>query len=240
MRCCLVLILPLLVVSALTSCDFVIAVPVTKKWISYGNVGLRVTQRGDRYGGKLFWLRKDGSPFHVLFRHADGKTLYNLKIENQLQGGTGDSSADYLAAETLRYAVSSQRQDVEAGRYQVRDLVTGTEEIGGKTFHKLECYIIFPDGWEARAALFVVGLPPGPEFEGGLKVITAHTLMLHYQAGTASPPLGGLSIEAGPHRVLECKLARLEGAARLPAGRNRMDPGVAESLRNLQENEFLE
>ena len=61
------LILSPVVFSALTGCDYVRAEPVTKRWISYGTVGLEVTKRADRYGGKLYWLSKNGEEFRDAF-----------------------------------------------------------------------------------------------------------------------------------------------------------------------------
>ena len=61
MRCYVLFLL--LVFPALTSCDFVLAEPVTKRWISYGKIGVQVTQRSSVYGGKLYWLSKDGNRF---------------------------------------------------------------------------------------------------------------------------------------------------------------------------------
>ncbi len=84
MRCCILVLL--LVFPALTSCDYVWAEPVTKRWISYGNVGLEVTKRADRYGGKLYWLSKDGERFldafsGGLFDDQTGTLVFPLALK---------------------------------------------------------------------------------------------------------------------------------------------------------------
>lgn len=65
MRC--VFLLPLLVFPLLTGCDYLLAEPISKRWISYGAVGLEVTKTADRYGGRLYWLSKDGERFRDPF-----------------------------------------------------------------------------------------------------------------------------------------------------------------------------
>lgn len=72
MRCCCILILILLVLTGLTGCSDVFAEPVKTKWISYGNVGLEVTQRGSRYGGMLHWLTSDGQRFRARSAFSGG------------------------------------------------------------------------------------------------------------------------------------------------------------------------
>ena len=88
MRCCCVLILALLVFPGLTSCDYVFAEPVTKRWISYGNIGVEITKRADRYSGKLHWLSTDGQRFrhrsafsNGLFDDQKGTLVFDLALK---------------------------------------------------------------------------------------------------------------------------------------------------------------
>lgn len=104
MRCFLFILLAV-VFSTLVGCDYVRAEPVTKRWISYGSVGLEVTKRADRYGGMLYWLSKDGERFrdafcNGLFDDQAGTLVFPLALK---RGGSlkklREGNAQYVEIE---------------------------------------------------------------------------------------------------------------------------------------------
>ena len=89
------------------------------------------------------------------------------------------------------------QEEARAQHYTVRDFSTGTEEIEGKTFHKMEAHLTDRYGGEGVFMLFclarratsasgIIQMPFGAD---------ASILVFHYQEETESPPL-----EADPAR----------------------------------------
>jgi hypothetical protein len=83
-------------------------------------------------------------------QHADTTTSYQFKLRwipvdepERRAMSARDLAADYFRTEEARIL------EVEDGRYRVQDLVTGTEEIGGKVFHTME-YFALTDGFDGR------------------------------------------------------------------------------------------
>ena len=139
------------------------------------------------------WMGQElPGPQQTQLQFEDGLNLYRVGVflrpveDPEMQA----LPADELAALYFRLEEKRMRK-ADGGRYELRDLVTGTEELGGRLFHTCS-YTAAADDFAAQTFLFL-RIP----FEQGNAAAVAVELR---QASLHGPPL-----EADPARLADAR-----------------------------------